>query len=63
VPRDIGAIRSHDPELAARWRVAVREALEPLLSNGGRIEGFDRSGWEAPAFVRAVAGAAAGAVS
>ena len=26
-------------------------------------EAFDRSGWEAPAFVRAVAGAAAGAVS
>ena len=45
VPRDIGALRSDDPELAARWRVAVREALGPLLSNGGRIDGFDRSGW------------------
>ena len=45
VPRDIGAIRSHDPELAARWRVAVREALEDLIGNGGRIDGFDRSGW------------------
>jgi predicted GNAT superfamily acetyltransferase len=45
VPRDIGAFRADDPELAARWRVAVREALGPLLSSGGRIEGFDRSGW------------------
>jgi len=45
VPRDIGALRADDAELAARWRVAVREALEPLLSNGGRTEGFDRSGW------------------
>jgi predicted GNAT superfamily acetyltransferase len=45
VPRDIGALRSDDPELAARWRVAVREALEPLIRDGGRIEGFDRSGW------------------
>jgi predicted GNAT superfamily acetyltransferase len=45
VPRDIGALRSHDPELAARWRVAVRDALERLIGNGGRIEGFDRSGW------------------
>jgi predicted GNAT superfamily acetyltransferase len=45
VPRDIGAFRADDPQLAARWRVAVREALGPLLSSGGRIEGFDRSGW------------------
>jgi predicted GNAT superfamily acetyltransferase len=45
VPRDIGALRSDDPELAARWRLAVREALEALLRSGGRIDGFDRSGW------------------
>jgi predicted GNAT superfamily acetyltransferase len=45
VPRDIGELRSNDPELAARWRVAVREALEALLGSGGRIDGFDRSGW------------------
>lgn len=45
VPRDIAALRSTDPALAARWRVAVRSALTALVDEGGRIDGFDKSGW------------------
>jgi predicted GNAT superfamily acetyltransferase len=45
VPPDIGQLRSSDPALAERWRVAVREALCALMADGGRIDGFDRSGW------------------
>ncbi len=45
VPPDIGALRAADPALAARWRVAVREALSALVADGGRIAGFDRGGW------------------
>lgn len=45
VPPDIGALRVADAELAARWRVAVREALTALARDGGRIVAFDRSGW------------------
>jgi predicted GNAT superfamily acetyltransferase len=45
VPRDIGALRAADPALAQRWRLAVREALTALVADGGRIAGFDRTGW------------------
>jgi predicted GNAT superfamily acetyltransferase len=45
VPPDIGELRSTDPALAARWRIALREALCALMTDGGRIDGFDRSGW------------------
>ena len=45
VPPDIGDLRSRDSALAAQWRFAVREALSALMADGGRIEGFDRSGW------------------
>jgi predicted GNAT superfamily acetyltransferase len=45
VPPDIGALRATDPALAARWRLAVREALTALVRDGGRIAGFDRAGW------------------
>lgn len=45
VPPDIGSLREADPVLAQRWRVAVREALTGLAAQGGRIDGFDRSGW------------------
>ncbi|MDN3354440.1 GNAT family N-acetyltransferase [Actinomadura sp. DC4] len=45
VPRDIAALRTHEPELARRWRLAVREALSGLTGRGGRIDGFDRTGW------------------
>ncbi|MGH3380861.1 MAG: GNAT family N-acetyltransferase, partial [Actinoallomurus sp.] len=45
VPRDIAALRTTEPELARRWRLAVREALAGLTGRGGRIDGFDRTGW------------------
>lgn len=44
VPAEISALRTTDPALAARWRVAVRDALTTLVADGGRITGFDRSG-------------------
>lgn len=45
VPRDIEALRRTDPALAERWREQVRDALTRLLADGGRIAGFDRTGW------------------
>lgn len=45
VPRDVEGLRTTDPEMARRWRTAVREALTGLLDDGGRIDGFDRAGW------------------
>ncbi|HEY7045384.1 MAG TPA: GNAT family N-acetyltransferase [Nocardioidaceae bacterium] len=44
VPQDIGALRDHDPAVAAQWRAAVREALAALLADGACIDGFDRTG-------------------
>jgi predicted GNAT superfamily acetyltransferase len=37
VPEDIIAIRRSDPGLASRWRLALRAAVEPVVSNGGRV--------------------------
>jgi predicted GNAT superfamily acetyltransferase len=45
VPAHIGALRATDPLLAARWRLAVREALSVLVRDGARIVAFDRAGW------------------
>lgn len=45
VPRDIEGIRAADPDMARRWRVAVRDALTGLEGGGGRIDRFDRAGW------------------
>ncbi|MCY1136801.1 GNAT family N-acetyltransferase [Actinoplanes sp. Pm04-4] len=45
VPPDIGLLRRADPASARRWRVAVREALAPLMDSGARVTGFDRAGW------------------
>lgn len=42
IPEDIEAIRRSDPELAAEWRLAAREALSALLNAGGCINAFDR---------------------
>lgn len=42
VPEDITALRRADQASATQWRIAVREALEPLLGRGWRITGFDR---------------------
>lgn len=45
VPADIAGLRLSDPQMAARWRVAVRDALSELVLDGARITGFDRAGW------------------
>jgi predicted GNAT superfamily acetyltransferase len=42
VPRDHPAIRDRDPELAARWRDAVADALEACFAAGLVVSGFDR---------------------
>jgi len=44
LPEDIVAIRSTDPALARRWRMAVREVLEPVISDGGRIVSLTAEG-------------------
>ncbi|MEV4346976.1 GNAT family N-acetyltransferase [Actinoplanes sp. NPDC049596] len=45
VPTDIETLRATDPACARRWRVAVRDALAPLIDEGARVRGFDRAGW------------------
>jgi predicted GNAT superfamily acetyltransferase len=45
VPADIQALRSADPGCAVEWRAALRAVLAPLLADGARIAGFDKSGW------------------
>src|SRR4051812_48315134 len=42
-PPDVETLRRADPALAHAWRIAVREALEPLLTTG-RVTGFSRAG-------------------
>ncbi len=45
VPSDIEAMRRHDPAAARQWRRALRQALGGLMTEGGQVTGFDRSGW------------------
>lgn len=45
VPEDIETLRTTNPAAANEWRYAVRSVLGELLASGGRITGFDRSGW------------------
>lgn len=44
IPEDIEALRRRDPDLALRWRHAVREALTGLLAAGWTISGTTRDG-------------------
>jgi predicted GNAT superfamily acetyltransferase len=44
IPADIVAVRQADPELAQRWRFAVRETLGAALATG-RVDGITRDGW------------------
>lgn len=41
VPEDIERVRASSPQLATRWRLAVREHLGGLLGAGHRVIGFD----------------------
>jgi predicted GNAT superfamily acetyltransferase len=45
VPPDVERMRVVDADLARSWRHAVRRALGGLIAAGGRVTGFDRSGW------------------
>lgn len=44
IPSEIAAVREEDPVRALRWRIALRETMIDVLSDGWRINGFDRSG-------------------
>ena len=45
VPSDIVAIRADDPELASRWRRALRATMGEALGRGLAATGITRSGW------------------
>ena len=45
VPPDIEALRAADPACAQDWRAATREVLGAVLAGGGRVTGFDKTGW------------------
>ncbi|MDL9980962.1 GNAT family N-acetyltransferase [Microbacterium candidum] len=44
LPRDIESLRRTNPDLATRWRLALRETLGDLMEDGARVLSFDRSG-------------------
>jgi predicted GNAT superfamily acetyltransferase len=44
IPSDIYAVRKAQPEAALRWRLAVRDVLGGLLTDGAVITGFSREG-------------------
>jgi predicted GNAT superfamily acetyltransferase len=44
VPGDIERLRREDAPLSHEWRIALRQALPPLLDNGWRVTNFDRAG-------------------
>ncbi|WP_353114547.1 GNAT family N-acetyltransferase [Microbacterium sp.] len=43
LPHDIERIRRSDPELATRWRLALRDTLGDLLDGGAQVLAFDRT--------------------
>ncbi|HEY7047346.1 MAG TPA: GNAT family N-acetyltransferase [Jatrophihabitantaceae bacterium] len=43
-PADIEKLRAHEPELAVRWRMAVRDAMAGALAEGYRVTGITRDG-------------------
>ncbi|MHA6627354.1 GNAT family N-acetyltransferase [Pseudonocardia sichuanensis] len=45
VPPDVEALRAQRPDLARRWRRALREVLGDALTEGARVAGFAREGW------------------
>lgn len=45
VPEDVVAMRSANPGLARRWRLALRDALGGALARGYAINGASKSGW------------------
>jgi predicted GNAT superfamily acetyltransferase len=45
VPGDIVAVRAADPDLASRWRRALRATMGEALGRGMAATGITRSGW------------------
>ena len=45
VPPDVETLRLREPQLAARWRLAVRETLGAALDGGAVVRGFAQDGW------------------
>jgi predicted GNAT superfamily acetyltransferase len=45
VPTDIVTLRRGDQQLAAAWRAAVRDVLEPAFAEGFQATGMSRDGW------------------
>jgi predicted GNAT superfamily acetyltransferase len=45
VPPNIEVVRGQDRPLAARWRLAVREAMTSALDAGYRVRGISRDGF------------------
>jgi predicted GNAT superfamily acetyltransferase len=43
LPTDIEALRASDPSTAREWRTRIRNELAPLMADGWRIVGFDRT--------------------
>lgn len=44
IPADIIEIRAQDSALALKWRLALRNQLQPRLESGWRIDGFTADG-------------------
>jgi predicted GNAT superfamily acetyltransferase len=44
IPADIEALRAGDPGCAKDWRIAVRETLGAMITDGARVTGFDPAG-------------------
>lgn len=45
IPSDIEGMRRDQPELAGRWRLALRDALAVLMNDGWRVTDFARRGY------------------
>jgi predicted GNAT superfamily acetyltransferase len=45
IPDDIVAVRTADPDLGRRWRMALRQTLGAALEEGYRADGITRDGW------------------
>lgn len=45
LPADIVSLRTTQPDAAAKWRVALRDALRPALDSGLEVVGVTRDSW------------------
>nr|WP_252980807.1 hypothetical protein [Streptomyces chartreusis] len=45
MPDDVVALRAADPQLALRWRRAVRDVFTKAFADGFLATGMSRDGW------------------